>query len=192
MVTATIRVVSRRMQLPPMTQSILRISPSGLIPANQFAMGQCAPVPICWVCSYSAQPWGYVYFQSPESWTRSALHYSAIAFKQIAACPAHLIVDLQMVRFLGSSGLNCLLDARELVQQVPRTQLHIAGLVTRAVARPLQTTGLAGPVRHLPHRCRRSHRPDRVAIKLWRCQRHSRWATTARMRPPITTSTRIW
>ena len=62
--------------------------------------------------------------------------------KEVAACPAHLIVDLQMVRFLGSSGLNCLLDARELVQRVPRTQLHIAGLVTRAVARPLQTTGL--------------------------------------------------
>lgn len=35
----------------------------------------------------------------------------------IATCPAHLIVDLLMVRFLGSSGLNCLLDARELVQR---------------------------------------------------------------------------
>jgi anti-sigma B factor antagonist len=62
--------------------------------------------------------------------------------EQVAASPAHLIVDLQMVRFLGSSGLDCLLNARELVQRVPRTQLHIAGLVTRAVARPLETTGL--------------------------------------------------
>jgi anti-sigma B factor antagonist len=62
--------------------------------------------------------------------------------EQVAAAPAHLIVDLQMVRFLGSSGLGCLLDARELIQRVPGMQLHIAGLVTRAVARPLETTGL--------------------------------------------------
>jgi anti-sigma B factor antagonist len=62
--------------------------------------------------------------------------------EQVAASPAHLIVDLQKVCFLGSSGLNCLLNARELVQRVPRTRLHIAGLVTRAVARPLATTGL--------------------------------------------------
>jgi anti-anti-sigma factor len=62
--------------------------------------------------------------------------------EQLAAAPAHLIVDLEAVRFFGSSGLNCLLNARELIQQTPGVQLHIAGVVTRAVARPLEVTGL--------------------------------------------------
>ena len=62
--------------------------------------------------------------------------------EQCAANPAHLVVDLEAVRFLGSSGLNCLLDARESALQTPGMQLHIAGLVTRAVARPLEVTGL--------------------------------------------------
>ncbi|MGH3548828.1 MAG: anti-sigma factor antagonist [Pseudonocardiaceae bacterium] len=63
--------------------------------------------------------------------------------EQLAAAPAHLILDLQPVSFLGSSGLNCLLHARELAEQTTGTQLHLAGLVTRVVARPLQVTGLA-------------------------------------------------
>lgn len=62
--------------------------------------------------------------------------------EQFAAAPAHMILDLQAVRFLGSSGLNCLLNARELIQQISGIQLHIAGVVTRAVARPLEVTGL--------------------------------------------------
>jgi anti-sigma B factor antagonist len=62
--------------------------------------------------------------------------------EQSAANPVHLILDLQAVRFLGSSGLNCLLEARELAQQVPGMHLHIAGVATRAVARPLEVTGL--------------------------------------------------
>ena len=55
---------------------------------------------------------------------------------------AHLVVDLQAVCFLGSSGLNCLLRIRDDAQSTA-TQLHLAGLVTRAVARPLQVTQLA-------------------------------------------------
>ncbi len=62
--------------------------------------------------------------------------------EQLAASPAHLILDLQPVSFLGSSGLNCLLQAREVAEQTTGTQLHLAGLVTRVVARPLQVTGL--------------------------------------------------
>ncbi len=61
----------------------------------------------------------------------------------LAAAPAHLILDLQPVSFLGSSGLSCLLHARELSEQTTGTQLHLAGLVARVVARPLQVTGLA-------------------------------------------------
>jgi len=62
--------------------------------------------------------------------------------EQFVANPVHLIVDLQAVCFLGSSGLNCLLEAREIAQQVPGMHLHLAGLATRAVARPLEVTGL--------------------------------------------------
>ena len=62
--------------------------------------------------------------------------------QQLAAAPAHLILDLEPVRFLASKGLNSLLQARALVQQTPGTQLHLAGLVTRVVARPMKVTGL--------------------------------------------------
>lgn len=61
--------------------------------------------------------------------------------KQLATGPTHLILDLQSVRFMGSNGLNCLLQAHELAQTTG-TQLHLAGLVTRAVARPLEVTQL--------------------------------------------------
>ncbi|MGH3982171.1 MAG: STAS domain-containing protein [Pseudonocardiaceae bacterium] len=61
----------------------------------------------------------------------------------LAAAPRHLVLDLQPVRFLGSRGLACLLAARELAQQTSGTQLHLAGLVTRVVALPLEVTGLS-------------------------------------------------
>lgn len=38
---------------------------------------------------------------------------------QLAATPRHLVIDLQPVRFLGSTGLTCLLQARQLAQQTP-------------------------------------------------------------------------
>jgi anti-sigma B factor antagonist len=62
--------------------------------------------------------------------------------EQLAAAPTNLILDLQAVRFLGASGLSCLLRAREGVQQTTGVRLHLAGLVTRAVARSLEVTGL--------------------------------------------------
>jgi anti-sigma B factor antagonist len=61
--------------------------------------------------------------------------------EQLTAAPTHLILDLQSVRFLGSNGLTSLLHARELAQTTG-TQLHLAGMVTRVVARSLQVTGL--------------------------------------------------
>lgn len=72
----------------------------------------------------------------------SAPMLEACVREQLAAAPAHLILDLGAVRFLGSSGLDCLLRARELAQQTTEAHLHLAGLVTRAVARPLEVTGL--------------------------------------------------
>jgi len=62
--------------------------------------------------------------------------------EQLTAVPADLILDLQAVRFLGSNGLSCLLRVRELARQTTGVQLHLAGLVTRTVARSLEVTGL--------------------------------------------------
>lgn len=61
--------------------------------------------------------------------------------EQLASDPTHLIVDLQPVSFMASNGLNCLICIHELAQTTG-VQLHLAGLVTRAVARPLQVTQL--------------------------------------------------
>jgi anti-sigma B factor antagonist len=60
---------------------------------------------------------------------------------QLRTRPDHLVVDLQPLSFLASHGLNCLVQARENTQHTA-TQLHLAGLVTRAVARPLEISQL--------------------------------------------------
>lgn len=62
--------------------------------------------------------------------------------EQLAAVPRHLILDLEAVRFLGTSGLDCLVQARERAEQATGMHLHLAGLVTRVVARSLEVTGL--------------------------------------------------
>lgn len=62
----------------------------------------------------------------------------------LAAVPKHLILDLAPVRFLGSAGLACLLQLRELAQQTASSRLLLAGLATRVVARSLGITGLLG------------------------------------------------
>jgi anti-sigma B factor antagonist len=62
--------------------------------------------------------------------------------QQRATTPAHLILDLQPLRFLGVSGLTYLLYVRELAQQPPQFRLHLTGLTNRAVARPLELTGV--------------------------------------------------
>ncbi|MBV8992384.1 MAG: STAS domain-containing protein [Pseudonocardiales bacterium] len=64
--------------------------------------------------------------------------------EQLRATPTHLILDLEPVRFLGCSGLSCLLRARELVAQTRRSQLHLAGLTTHRIARALRISGLLG------------------------------------------------
>jgi anti-sigma B factor antagonist len=61
--------------------------------------------------------------------------------EQLSTELSHLVVDLQRVSFLDSKGLNCLLLARD-ATQTTATQLHLAGLVTRAVARPFQVSQL--------------------------------------------------
>jgi anti-sigma B factor antagonist len=61
--------------------------------------------------------------------------------EQLSTDPRHLVVDLQRVSFLDSKGLHCLLQTRE-DTQTTTTQLHLAGLITRAVARPLEVSQL--------------------------------------------------
>jgi anti-sigma B factor antagonist len=68
--------------------------------------------------------------------------FEGCVHQQLAAAPTDLILDLEAVYFLGDSGLSCLLRAREGVQQTPGVRLHLAGLVTRAVARLLEVTEL--------------------------------------------------
>jgi anti-anti-sigma factor len=60
---------------------------------------------------------------------------------QLGTTPRHLVVDLQQVQFLSSSGLNCLLSIRDSALTTT-TQLHLAGLVIRPVARLLQVSQL--------------------------------------------------
>jgi anti-sigma B factor antagonist len=63
--------------------------------------------------------------------------------EQLLAVPTHLILDLESVHFLDSSGLRCLLQVRKLAQTTG-TRLHLTGLITRAVVRAVETTGLRG------------------------------------------------
>lgn len=55
----------------------------------------------------------------------------------------HLIVDVTQVRFLSCAGLRWLLDAPDLAQ-LAGAQLHLCGLASRAVARPLLLTEMDG------------------------------------------------
>jgi anti-sigma B factor antagonist len=52
-----------------------------------------------------------------------------------------LIIDLSQVAFLGSTGLAVLIGARHTAAQ-QGTALQLSGISHRAVARPLQITGL--------------------------------------------------
>jgi anti-anti-sigma factor len=73
---------------------------------------------------------------------RSAPLLDACVREQLAATPAHLILDLHSVRFLGATGLTSLLCARRLAQQTPGSRLHLAGIVTPTVARALKISRL--------------------------------------------------
>lgn len=64
--------------------------------------------------------------------------------QQLAAAPTHLILDLEPVRMLDAGGLSCLLRARTLIHQTPRSQLHLAGLITPRVTHALHLSGLLG------------------------------------------------
>jgi anti-anti-sigma factor len=81
----------------------------------------------------------------------TAPQLEACAREQLTAAPIHLILDLEPVRFMGSSGLSCLLRVRELTQQTGRVHLHLAGLATRAVAHPLKVLGLREYFHTYPH-----------------------------------------
>jgi anti-sigma B factor antagonist len=61
--------------------------------------------------------------------------------KLLAARPQRLVINLSEVAFLGSTGLAVLIGARHTAAQ-QGTMLQLSGISHRAVARPLQITGL--------------------------------------------------
>jgi len=61
--------------------------------------------------------------------------------KLLATRPQRLIIDLSRVSFLGATGLSVLLSARDIAAQ-QGTTLQLSGTNRRAVARPLEITGL--------------------------------------------------
>jgi anti-sigma B factor antagonist len=72
-----------------------------------------------------------------------------IGTEQLAAClagqitnrPAHLIVDLAGLSFLGDSGISELVRARTVAERAG-TRLHVAGTATPAVRRPMVASRL--------------------------------------------------
>jgi anti-anti-sigma factor len=60
--------------------------------------------------------------------------------EQLVARPAHLVIDLAAVTFMGSAALAVLLQCS--AQLPPGSTLHLSGTVRRAVHRPLMVTGL--------------------------------------------------
>jgi anti-sigma B factor antagonist len=71
--------------------------------------------------------------------TESPLHDHVS--KLLTTRPQLMIIDLSRVSFLGAAGLSVLLSARETAVQ-QGTILQLRGTNRRAVARPLEITGL--------------------------------------------------
>lgn len=107
--------------------------------------------------------------------------------QQLLAAPTHLILDLERLLFLGSSGLNCLLRTRQLAG-TSKVQLHLAGLETPAVMRTLRITGLLEIFHTYPslihavidladHPDAEAHHevPPPVLTAFWRCLAGSVW-----------------
>jgi anti-sigma B factor antagonist len=61
--------------------------------------------------------------------------------KLLAAQPERLIIDLNQISFMGSTGLSVLITAKQTADE-QGTKLQLRGTNQRAVARPLETTGL--------------------------------------------------
>lgn len=67
----------------------------------------------------------------------------------LAIQPERLIIDLSQVSFLGSNGLQVLVNARKVAAE-QGTTLQLSGTSPRAVARPLEVTGLSHLFEILP------------------------------------------
>jgi anti-sigma B factor antagonist len=64
-----------------------------------------------------------------------------VIYRELAAGPTVLIVDLSGVSFLGATGLSILCRAKDACRR-QGTWFSLAGIITESVARPLQITGL--------------------------------------------------
>lgn len=74
------------------------------------------------------------------SWVRTQLDAFSRAGGTADDGPGYLVLDLEPVSFLGCAGLSALLQIRDVAGA--RTRVHLAGLITRVVARPLHVAGL--------------------------------------------------
>ena len=71
----------------------------------------------------------------------TAPQLASCLLRQIDARGGHVVVDLSKVTFLGAAGLGSLVKARE-VATCHHVELHLTGVDHRAVACPLEITGL--------------------------------------------------
>ncbi len=74
------------------------------------------------------------------SWVRTQLDAFSRAGGAAAVGPGYLVLDLEPVSFLGCAGLSALLQIRDFAGA--RTRVHLAGLITRVVARVLEIAEL--------------------------------------------------
>jgi len=72
---------------------------------------------------------------------QTAPHLHSCLVSQIDGRSRHVVVDLSQFTSLGAAGLESLVRAREAATCRPIT-LHLTGVDHRAVARPLEITGL--------------------------------------------------
>ena len=72
---------------------------------------------------------------------QTASQLDSCLLSQIDGRGGHVVVDLSKVSFLGAAGQTSLVRARE-AATCRHIKLHLAGVDHRAVARPLEITGL--------------------------------------------------
>lgn len=63
--------------------------------------------------------------------------------RELAGGASSLVIDLEEVEFLASAGLRALVESSQAVAgAVPGSKLHLSGVDSRAVRRPLEMVGL--------------------------------------------------
>ena len=80
---------------------------------------------------------------------QTAPQLESCLLSQIDGHSGHVVVDLSKVTFLGAAGLGCLVKARQ-AAACHHVTVHLTGVDHRAVAVPLEITGLLSAFVSLP------------------------------------------